>query len=67
MALMNRNLCRRAGQVLETVYLMPDERYTYLSSTTVKEVSRLGGDISNFVPDFVEKELNRKFRSGSRA
>ena len=63
MALMNRHLSQRAnrGQALETVYLMPDERYTYLSSTMVKEVARLGGDVSSFVPDFVAKELRRKY------
>ena len=63
MALMNRHLSQvhRNQPPLETVYLMPDEKYTYLSSTTVKEIARLGGPIKNFVPPQVEKELRRKF------
>ncbi len=63
MALMNRHLSKKyhgAGS-LEAVYLMPDERFTYLSSTLVKEVSRLGGDVENFVPGFVRKNLMDKF------
>ena len=46
MALMNRKLESR----LETVFLTPKEDYTYLSSRIVKEVARLGGDVSPFVP-----------------
>ncbi len=47
MALMNRKLEAR----LETVFLTPKEDYTYLSSRIVKEVARLGGDVSPFVPE----------------
>ena len=46
MALMNRKL---EGRV-ETIFLMPKEEYTYLSSRIVKEIARLGGDIAKFVP-----------------
>ena len=46
MALMNRKL---EGNV-ETIFLMPKEEYTYLSSRIVKEIARLGGDIAKFVP-----------------
>src|SRR3954467_2986204 len=46
MALMNRKL---EGRV-ETIFLMPKEDYTYLSSRIVKEIARLGGDIASFVP-----------------
>ena len=46
MALMNRKLEAR----VETIFLMPKEEYTYLSSRIVKEIARLGGDISQFVP-----------------
>src|SRR5205809_261726 len=53
MALMNRKL---AGQV-ETIFLMPKEDYTYLSSRIVKEIARLGGEISQFVPTAVAKGL----------
>jgi len=57
MALMNRKL----DAVVETIFLMPKEEYTYLSSRIVKEIARLGGDVSSFVPAFVVKALNRKF------
>ena len=57
MALMNRKL--EAG--VETIFLMPKEEYTYLSSRIVKEIARLGGDFSNFVPACVAKALSRKF------
>ena len=49
MALMNRKL---EGTV-ETIFLMPKEDYTYLSSRIVKEIARLGGDVRSFVPDCV--------------
>ena len=46
MALMNRKL----EASVETIFLMPKEEYTYLSSRIVKEIARLGGDIGKFVP-----------------
>ena len=46
MALMNRKL----EDSVETIFLMPKEEYTYLSSRLVKEIARLGGDVSGFVP-----------------
>ena len=49
MALMNRRLARE----LETVFLMPSEEYTYLSSSLIKEIASAGGDISQFVPPIV--------------
>lgn len=52
MALMNRKL----GGV-ETIFLMPNERYTYLNSTIVREVARYHGDISAFVPQCVQNEI----------
>ena len=57
MALMNRKL--ETG--VETIFLMPKEEYTYLSSRIIKEIARLGGDISGFVPACVAKALSRKF------
>ena len=57
MALMNRQL----NAAVETIFLMPKEEYTYLSSRIVKEIARLGGDVSNFVPACVAKALSRKF------
>lgn len=56
MALMNRKLeCR-----VETIFLMPKEEYTYLSSRIVKEIARLGGNISVFVPPQVVAAFARK-------
>lgn len=57
MALMNRKLYRRA----ESVFLMPSARYTFLSSNLIKDIARLGGDVSVFVPKLVEKRLRQKF------
>jgi pantetheine-phosphate adenylyltransferase len=57
MALMNRKL----DAAVETIFLMPKEEYTYLSSRIVKEIARLGGDVSSFVPRCVAKALRRKF------
>lgn len=56
MALTNRKLEER----LETLFLMPKETYTYLSSRLVKELARLNGDISSFVPPHVEKALKER-------
>ena len=56
MALMNRRL---SGS-FETVFLMPSEQYSYLNSTLVKEIARLGGSVGQFVPPAVEKRLRRK-------
>src|SRR6188472_4741213 len=53
MALMNRNL----NAAVETIFLMPKEEYTYLSSRIVKEIARLGGNVSTFVPECVAKAL----------
>ena len=56
MALMNRKL----QSSVETIFLMPKEDYTYLSSRLVKEIARLGGDVSAFVPAAVVKALASK-------
>jgi pantetheine-phosphate adenylyltransferase len=57
MALMNRNL----NAAVETIFLMPKEEYTYLSSRIVREIARLGGNVSTFVPDCVATALSGKF------
>jgi pantetheine-phosphate adenylyltransferase len=57
MALMNRKL----DPEIETIFLMPKEEYTYLSSRIVKEIAKLGGDVSAFVPPAVAKALAKKF------
>jgi pantetheine-phosphate adenylyltransferase len=56
MALMNRKL----DEKMETVFLMPTEKYTYLSSNVVREIARLGGDVSKLVPPAVLKALQQK-------
>jgi pantetheine-phosphate adenylyltransferase len=58
MAFTNRNLNEKA----ETVFLMPSVEYTYLSSSMVKQLIRLGGDVSSFVPDFVQTKLEKKLK-----
>jgi pantetheine-phosphate adenylyltransferase len=57
MALMNRRL----DAEIETIFLMPKDEYTFLSSRLVKEIAALGGDVSDFVPRAVERALKRKF------
>jgi pantetheine-phosphate adenylyltransferase len=57
LALMNRKLNER----IETIFMMPKDTYTFLSSRVVKEISRLGGDVSPFVPVHVRKALQSKF------
>jgi len=57
MALMNRKLQPQ----LETVFMMPAEAYSYLSSRLVKEIFRLGGSVRGLVPDLVEQKLREKF------
>lgn len=59
MALMNRKL----DPEIETIFLMPKEEYTYLSSRIVKEIARLGGDVSAFVPRPVAAALAKKYKS----
>lgn len=57
MALMNRRLDRN----IQTVFLMTEYKWLYISSTIIKDVARLGGNINGLVPDSVEKELSKKF------
>jgi pantetheine-phosphate adenylyltransferase len=75
MALMNRKL----HPDLETVFMMPAEQYSYLSSRLVREVAQLGGSIKSLVPEMVEQRLKakldpaiklanaRKLKAGKRA
>ena len=58
MALMNRKL---AGDI-STILLMPHARYTYLNSTIIRNLAAFGGDVSGFVPPFVEMKLKEKFK-----
>jgi len=56
MALMNRRL----NSTIETVFMMPAEQYTYISSRLIKEVFALGGGVHGLVPDLVEQRLRQK-------
>lgn len=58
MALMNRRL----DMQIETVFMMPSEEYSFLTSTIVKEVASFGGSIKGLVPDVVERALKEKFK-----
>ncbi len=58
MALTNRRLSADT----ETIFLMPQESYSYLSSRLLREAASLGADLSHFVPDFVAKALKEKLR-----
>lgn len=58
LALMNRKLNER----IETIFMMPKGSYTFLSSRIVKEIARLGGDVSSFVPAHVETALKLKLK-----
>jgi pantetheine-phosphate adenylyltransferase len=53
LALMNRKL----NENVETIFMMPKDTYVFLSSRIVKEIARLGGDVSTFVPPHVQKAL----------
>src|SRR2546423_5639058 len=56
LALMNRKLNER----VETIFMVPKDTYTFLSSRIVKEIARLGGDVSAFVPPHVKAALKKK-------
>jgi pantetheine-phosphate adenylyltransferase len=56
MALMNRKL----ADDISTIFFMPHERHTYLNSSIVREIAKLDGDISSFVPAYVQKILKSK-------
>ena len=62
MASMNRAIYPE----VETVFLMPDERYTYLSSSIIKEVARMGAHVSDYLPAPVTAALGRKFSRRTR-
>lgn len=62
MALTNRKL----SADIETIFLMPQESYSYLSAKLLKEAVSLGADSSCFVPDFVERELKNKLHRRRR-
>ncbi|MBU0709255.1 MAG: pantetheine-phosphate adenylyltransferase [Candidatus Omnitrophica bacterium] len=61
MALTNRKL----SEQVETIFLMPHESYSYISSRLLKEAASLGADLSHFVPDFIDLALKDKLRKSS--
>jgi len=61
MALTNRRL----DETIETVFLMPSEGYSFLSSTLIKEAASLGADLSSFVPDYVGKRLKEQLKDSA--
>jgi pantetheine-phosphate adenylyltransferase len=63
LALMNRKL----NENIETIFMMPKDTYTFLSSRIVKEIARLGGDVSGFVPANVQTMLTKHFPGSSKA
>jgi len=61
LALMNRKL----NDQFETIFMMPKDTYTFLSSRIVKEIARMGGDVAAFVPAHVSRALQRKLKQPS--
>jgi pantetheine-phosphate adenylyltransferase len=57
MALMNRKI----EPTIETVFLMPSEKYSYISSSLIKDIAKRGGDVSSFVPKVVLEILSKKY------
>lgn len=58
LASMNRHL----NPAIESLFLMPSEKYMYISSSLVREIASLGGDVKAFVPEQVVKVLAKKFK-----
>jgi pantetheine-phosphate adenylyltransferase len=54
---------RRLAPELETVFLTPAEQYEFISSSMIREIAQLNGDVSCFVPDLVHQSLINKFKS----
>jgi len=58
MALMNRKLANN----ITTIFLMPDEKFTYLNSSIIRNLASLKSDVSDFVPQVVQQALKKKFK-----
>ena len=63
LALMNRKL----NENIETIFMMPKDTYTFISSRIVKEICRLGGDVSPFVPPHVQVALKKKLQPSKKS
>lgn len=59
------NMNRSLAPDVETVFLTPDERHSYISSTLIREIARLNGDVKKFVHPEVEKQLLEKFKNSN--
>ncbi|QTA38648.1 pantetheine-phosphate adenylyltransferase [Thermosipho ferrireducens] len=59
MAMANKEMCPHA----DTIFLMTDKKFSFISSSLVKEVAYFGGDISRWVPEYVEKKLIQKINN----
>jgi pantetheine-phosphate adenylyltransferase len=57
------NMSRHLAREIETVFLTPQEQFTFISSTLVREIAVLGGDVSEFVDAIVETELKKRRRA----
>jgi pantetheine-phosphate adenylyltransferase len=57
------NMTRHLSRELETVFLTPQEQFTFISSTLIREIAIFGGDVSEFVHPLVASELRKKKRS----
>ena len=57
--MMNYNL----NPEITSMFMMPDEKYIHLNSTVIKDVARLGGEISDYVPESVKSALLEKYRN----
>jgi len=55
------NMGRHLRAEIETVFMVPTEHFTFISSTLVREIASLGGDVSSFVHPTVEKALKRRY------
>jgi pantetheine-phosphate adenylyltransferase len=56
------NMNRALAPDLESIFLTPSEKFSYLSSSLIREIASLNGDVSQFVPSMVEKALKEKFK-----
>jgi pantetheine-phosphate adenylyltransferase len=52
---------RKLAPEIETIAMMTDEKHLYISSSTIREIAELGGDVSGMTPDFVVEALRNRF------
>ena len=56
------NFNRKISKDVDTIFLMTDGKYSFLSSSSVKEIAKFGGDVAPFVPENVIKAIKEKFK-----